>query len=103
MKHLKEFEKLKGLVERLIESNRECRFQVSRLTKENLKLEQQIDQLGEVPEGIDKDYLNQLLTENERLKNKNLTVRDQISIIVSDLERRLVGQNTGVDSLKKEN
>lgn len=101
--HLEEFEKLKDLVDRLIKSNRECKFQVKKLEKENLKLKQQIDQFGDVREGIDKDYLNQLLTENERLKNKNLNVRDQISIIVSDLERKLVGQKTGVDSLKEEN
>lgn len=96
--HLEEFEKVKSLVERLIKSNRECRFQITRFEKENLKLKQQIDQFGEVPEGIDKDYLNQLLTENERLKDKNLNVRDQIGIIVTELEQKLVGQNTGVDS-----
>lgn len=101
--HLEEFEKVKSLVERLIKSNRKCRFQLTRLEKENLKLKQQIDQFGEVPEGIDTDYLNQLLTENERLKDKNLNVRDQISIIVTELEQKLVGQNTGVDSLKEEN
>lgn len=93
-----EFEKLKGLVVRLIKSNRECRFQIARLEKENFKLKQQLEQFREVPEGIDQDYLNQLLTENERLKNKNLNVRDQIGTIVSELERKLVGQNNGVDS-----
>lgn len=93
-----EFEKLKGLVERLLKSTRECRFEIARLDKENLRLKKQLEQFREVPEGIDQDYLDQLLTENERLKNKNLNVRNQIGTIVSELESKMVGQKNGVDS-----
>lgn len=98
MTHLKELERLKELTNRLLKISREERHKVSRLEKENLALRHQIEQIGVLSDGVDSDYLDNLLTENERLKHKNLTVQNQLSTIVSNLERNLVRQKNGVDS-----
>jgi len=94
---LDQFEKLKQLVSRLIEQNREQRFALARLQKENERLKAQLEKFSNLPDTIDDSYLNDLLTENERLKDKTQTVRTTLGTIISNLEQRLVRQNPGVD------
>ena len=95
---LEQFDKLKRLVSQLIERTRETRFAVARLERENNELKLQLEQTRNLPENVNEEFLNNLLTENERLKDKNQTVRNHLGSIVSTLERGVLRQTNGVDS-----
>lgn len=95
---LEQFDKLKRLVNQLINRTRETRFAIARLEKENSELKVQLEQIRNLPENVNEEFLNNLLTENERLKDKNQTVRNHLGNIVSALERGELRQSNGVDS-----
>ena len=95
--HLDQFEKLKHLVEKLVESHRETNFKLVRLQRENAELKKRLEAYNQLPEQIEDGFLNEIITENERLKNKNQLVQTQLAEIVTRLENRLQRQ-PGVDS-----
>lgn len=97
MLRIEQFDKLKQLVEKLMDQNREQRFSLASLKKENDRLKAQLEHFRSLAEHIDDKDLNDLLTENERLKDKTQTVRSYLSTIISDLEQKIVRQNPGVD------
>jgi len=96
--HLEQFDKLKKLVKQLIDKSRETRFTIARLKKENSELKLQLEQIRNLPENVNEEFLNNLLTENERLKDKNQTARNHLGNIVSTLEHGDLRQINGVDS-----
>ena len=93
---MRQLDKLKTLVEKLIETSREIRFKAARLEKENKTLKLQLEQIRN--QKPDDAFLVNLLNENERLKVKNQTARSQLGEIVSELERHIELKNIGVDS-----
>ncbi len=95
---LDQFEKLKHLVDKLLESHRETNFRLVRLQRENAELRQQLEAYRNLPPDLDEAFLNEVLTENEKLKDKNQTVQTQLGEIVAQLESRLQRQLNGVDS-----
>lgn len=96
---MRQLDKLKTLVEQLIETSREMRFKSARLEKENKRLKLQLEQIrNQKPEVKDDAFLANLLNENERLKVKNQTARSQLGAIVTELERHIELKNIGVDS-----
>ncbi len=96
---MRQLDKLKTLVEQLIETSREMRFKAARLEKENKGLKLQLEQIrNQKPEHTDDAFLANLLNENERLKVKNQTARNQLGAIVTKLERHIELKNIGVDS-----
>ena len=58
----------------------------------------QLEQIRNLPENVNEEFLNNLLTENERLKDKNQTARNHLGNIVSTLEHGDLRQINGVDS-----
>ena len=86
---LEQFEKLAGLVEKLINNNRESRFKIARLEKEISELKIQMSKLESVSQGSDNMFVQDLLTENERLKTKNQTVRSRLDGMVAELEQKI--------------
>lgn len=96
---MRQLDKLKTLVEQLIETSRELRFKAARLEKENKGLKLQLQQIrNRKPEEAKSPALANLLNENERLKVKNQTARNQLDAIVAELERHIELKNMGVDS-----
>jgi len=95
---LDQFDKLTHLVEKLIASHREDKFRLVRLEKENMQLSQKLEEYRNIPPDINEAFLSDVLTENERLKNKNQTVQKELSTIVAQLESRINRQLNGVDS-----
>ncbi len=96
---MRQLDKLKTLVEQLIETSREMRFKAARLEKENNGLKLQLEQIrNQKPESVDDTGLANLLNENERLKVKNQTARNRLGAIVTELERHIELKNIGVDS-----
>ena len=93
-----EFDKLKNHVDLLIEQNREMRFKIAHLEKEINGLKLTVEQTRNLPENINEEFLNNLLTENERLKNKNRTVHNHLGDLVIKLEEQVVQQNNSVGS-----
>lgn len=86
---LEQFDKLAGLVEKLINNNREARFRIVQLEKEISELKIQLDKVKQQPENADQELVHDLLTENERLKRKSQTVRNHLDEIVTDLEQKI--------------
>jgi len=86
---LEQFEKLASLVEKLINNNRESRFKIARLEKEISELKIQMSKLESVSQGSDNMFVQDLLTENERLKTKNQTVRSRLDGMVAELEQKI--------------
>ncbi len=95
---LDQFDKLKRLVEKLVDSHRETNFKLIRLQRENAELKQQLEAYRNLPPDLDEAFLKEVLTENERLKDKNQTVQTQLGEIVARLESRIHRQINGVDS-----
>jgi hypothetical protein len=86
---LEQFDKLARLVEKLINNNREARFKIVQMEKEISELKIQLDKVKKLPENADEELVQDLLTENERLKTKNQTVRNHLDDIVTNLEQKI--------------
>ncbi len=94
---LDQFDKLKHLVEKLLDSHREANFKLVRLQRENAELKQQLEVFRNLPPDLDEAFLKEVLTENERLKDKNQTVQTQLGELVTQLESRIQRHINGVD------
>jgi len=83
---LDQFDKLKRLVNRLIDVQRETRFRLVRLQEENSKLKEKLEFYENLPqEARHSDSVN-LLVENEKLKEKNLKVKKSLAELVAQIE-----------------
>jgi len=84
---IEQFDKLKNLVEQLLQISREAKFKIARLEQENEELRQQAGFSSEaVPMNSEDTGLRNLMDENERLKKKNLRVKKSLGEIVAKLE-----------------
>ena len=86
---LDQIDKLKQLTSRLIEDGREARFKIAQLEQENLELKEKLERLESVAADSADSGLENLLLENEKLKQKNEHVKKSLGDIVNRLEPRL--------------
>ena len=84
-----QIDKLKQLTRRLIESGREARFKIAELEQENQKLKKRLGRLENVTADSADTGLENLLLENEKLKQKNEHVKKSLGEMVNRLEPRL--------------
>ena len=83
---IEQFDKLKRLVDQLLEKSQEDKFKIYRLEKENAELKERLDFFENTPANSGEAGLGELLAENERLKKKNKRVKNSLGEIVSKLE-----------------
>ena len=86
---LDQIDKLKQLTGRLIESGREARFKIAELEQENKELKKRLERLENVTADSADTGLENLLLENEKLKQKNEHVKKSLGEMVNRLEPRL--------------
>ncbi len=86
---LDQFDKLKRLANNLIAHDREAKFKIAGLEKENLELRERLETLENVPANSADMGLENLFVENEKLKKKNKIVKKSLGEIVIRLEPRL--------------
>ena len=84
-----QIDKLKQLTRRLIESGREARFKIAELEHENQVLKKRLERLENVTADSADTGLENLLLENEKLKQKNEHVKKSLGEMVNRLEPRL--------------
>lgn len=94
---MEEFDKLQKLVERIITKYRQVNFQKIKLEKENAELKKKLEIFDNLSNNDELKNLEELHLENERLKEKKSKVKDQLEILLNDLEQKVTVQN-GVDS-----
>ena len=94
---LEQFEKLKRMVDLLIESQRETRMKLVQLERENTKLKRELEHCAGQTDGNATPVHKQLEKENEKLKQKQNAVSEQLKELVSQLEMSYT-KNSGVDS-----
>ncbi len=95
--HLDQFEKLKRMVNLLIESQRETRMKLVHLERENVKLKSELERCGKQTVSGAKPVHKQIEKENEKLKQKQAVVSEQLKELVSQLELSYT-KHGGVDS-----
>lgn len=83
---VEQFDKLKGLLKKLLEYNQEAKFKIFRLEQENAELKEKLNFLENLPTNSENEGLGNLLIENERLKEKNKRVKNSLGEIVTKLE-----------------
>ncbi len=81
-----QFDKLGGLVERLIDDNRQKRFENVKLKNEIDTLIVKVDQFKSLPENFNSADVKRILDENKILKNKNLEIKMRLNKLISKLE-----------------
>jgi len=84
-----QIDKLKQLTRRLIESGREARFKIAELEQENQELKKRLERFENVTTDSADTGLENLLLENEKLKQKNENVKKSLGEMVNRLEPRL--------------
>lgn len=94
---LDQFEKLKRMVNLLIENQRETRMKLVHLERENVRLKSELERCSAQPEGNETPVHKQLEKENEKLKQKQAVVSEQLKELVSQLELSYT-KHSGVDS-----
>lgn len=94
---MEEFDKLQQLVERIITKYRQVNFQKIKLEKENAELKKKLEVFENFSNNEELKNLEELHLENERLKEKKSKVKDQLEILLQDIEQKISIQN-GVDS-----
>jgi hypothetical protein len=94
---MEEFDKLQQLVERIITKYRQVNFQKVKLEKENAELKKKLELFDNLSNNEELKNLQDLHLENERLKAKKSKVKDQLEVLLNDLEQKVTIQN-GVDS-----
>ena len=94
---IQEFDRLQQLVERIITKYRQINFQKIKLEKENAELKKKLEIFENLGDSEELKNIEKLHLENERLKEKKSKVKDQLEILLSELERKVSIQN-GVDS-----
>jgi len=94
---LDQFEKLKKMVNLLVELQRETRMKLVHLERENIKLKSELERSGKKSVSGAKPLNLQLEKENEKLKQKQAVVSEQLKELVSQLELSYT-KHSGVDS-----
>ena len=94
---LEQFEKLKQMVDLLIEKQRETRMKLVHLERENNRLKSELERRARQPLSDAAPVYKQLEKENEKLKQKQSVVSEQLKELVSQLELSYTKQS-GVDS-----
>ena len=94
---IQEFEKLQQLVERIITKYRQINFQKIKLEKENTELKKKLEVFENLSNSEELKNIEELHLENERLKEKKSKVKDQLEILLNELEQKVTIHN-GVDS-----
>jgi len=94
---LQEFDKLQQLVERIITKYRQINFQKIKLEKENAELKKKLEIFENLDNSEELKNIEELHLENERLKEKKSRVKDQLEILLNELEQKVTIKN-GVDS-----
>lgn len=94
---LQEFDKLQQLVERIITKHRQINFQKVKLEKENTELKKKLEVFQSLNNNEGLKNIEELYLENERLKEKKSKVKDQLEILLNELEQKFAIHN-GVDS-----
>jgi len=94
---LQEFDKLQQLVERIITKYRQINFQKVKLEKENAELKKKLELFENLGDSEELKNIEELHLENERLKEKKSKVKNQLEILLNELEQKVTIHN-GVDS-----
>ena len=94
---IQEFDKLQQLVERIITKYRQINFQKIKLEKENAELKKELELFENSDNSEEVKNIEKLHLENERLKEKKSKVKDQLEILLNELEQKVTMHN-GVDS-----
>lgn len=94
---IQEFDKLQQLVERIINKYRQINFQKIKLEKENAELKKKLEIFNNISNNEELKNIEELHLENERLKEKKSKVKDQLELLLNELEQKVTIQD-GVDS-----
>ena len=94
---IQEFDKLQQLVERIITKYRQINFQKIKLEKENAELKKKLELFNNLSNSDELKNIEELHLENERLKEKKSKVKDQLGVLLNELEQKVTIHN-GVDS-----
>jgi hypothetical protein len=94
---IQEFDRLQQLVERITTKYRQINFQKIKLEKENAELKKKLEVFEDLNNSDELKNIEKLHLENERLKEKKSKVKDQLEILLNELEQKVTIHN-GVDS-----
>ena len=94
---VREFDRLQQLVESIIHKYRQINFQKIKLEKENAELKKKLEVFNKIGNNEELKNLEELHTENQRLKENKSKVKDQLELLLSELEQKVTIHN-GVDS-----
>jgi len=94
---IEHFDTLKTNIEEFINKYRQMRFQIIKLEKENIELKKRIQLVEQNDNSEHIKKLEKFHFENERLREKNSQVKNQIKNLIHQLEKQKL-VNHGVDS-----
>ena len=94
---IQEFDRLQQLVERIITKYRQINFQKVKLEKENTELKKKLEVFENLSNSEELKNIEELYLENERLKEKKSKVKNQLEILLNEIEQKYTIHN-GVDS-----
>jgi hypothetical protein len=94
---IQEFDRLQQLVERIITKYRQINFQKVKLEKENTELKKKLEVFENLSNSEELKNVEELYLENERLKEKKSKVKNQLEILLNEIEQKYTIHN-GVDS-----
>jgi hypothetical protein len=94
---VEQFDKLNQLTDQVIGKYRQLRFENVKLQKDNFELKKKLEILEKINNIEELQDIEKLHLENERLKEKNSQVKNQLQNLIAQLEQKKALQS-GVGS-----